>query len=140
MDDDLDEAIRAAELQLAGTERPHVAVVLEYMGEVLQAKSPSEMALRGMIDALQDIPPDLLRLSAQRLLRRHTYRTLPLPGEFYEAVADELSERRGLLRWLQGRQRMLALTSGRHTPTRSVEAPRRGGVARLGEVTPRPPE
>jgi len=128
--------VEAAERELDGTPRSHVAVVLEYLREVLQAQAPSEAALSAYIDILEDVPPDLLRLAGQRVLRTQTYRTLPLPAEILRHVESELGERRVLHKWLVTRQKLARLPGKAPEPAPAANTQRRGQTS-LGAAIPR---
>lgn len=95
---DSDEAIEAAiaevqrELMPAGN--GEAARMVEMVAVALQVATPNELGMQVYMRILGELPADLLHEATKRVLERHTISKLPTPGEWRQAVADELSNRR----------------------------------------------
>ena len=58
--------------------------ILEMMANIIQVDQPVDAALKAYVSLLQVLPSHVLTASAMRILRTHTYRTMPLPAEFLQ--------------------------------------------------------
>ena len=58
--------------------------VLEMMANIIQVDQPVDAGLKAYVSLLQPLPSHVLSASAMRILRTHTYRTMPLPAEFLQ--------------------------------------------------------
>jgi hypothetical protein len=82
------EADRAAFVRPATPE--DILRSLEQVATTFQVELPSPDGLAIYIACLQDLPAAVLRLAIVDVVKSHTYRTMPLPGEFLAtSVAKE---------------------------------------------------
>jgi len=52
---------------------------------VIQVELPEEMGLTAYVQLLQPLPVHVLRLAGMEILKKHSYRTMPLPAEFLQS-------------------------------------------------------
>jgi len=91
-----------ADLQvLAQPSQPgEILDVLEMMANIIQVDQPVDAALKAYVSLLQPLPSHVLSAAAMRILRTHTYRTMPLPAEFlqgpeakeWQAIAEHMPQ------------------------------------------------
>ena len=74
-----------------------VAQAIDTVWEALSYSPLSLAASTAYIEAISDIPPDLIWDAVSRLMRTYVYPTPPKPAHFREQVADEMKERRLIL-------------------------------------------
>lgn len=74
-----------------------LAQAIDTVWETLQCPTLSLAASRGYIEALSDIPGDLIWDAVARLMRTYVYPTPPKPAHFREQVEEEMRERRLIL-------------------------------------------
>jgi hypothetical protein len=73
-------ADRAAFVQPASPEE--ILKLLEQVATTFQVELPSPDGLAVYIACLQGLPAPILRMAMIDVVKSHTYRTMPLPGEF----------------------------------------------------------
>lgn len=56
--------------------------VLQMVASTIQTELPQEMGLTAYIAILQELPPHVLKAAAIEILKKHSFRTMPLPAEF----------------------------------------------------------
>ena len=60
---------------------------LSTVAAVIQVELPEEHGLKAYVALLQEMPAHVLGMAVLEVLRRHTYRTMPLPAEFLATQA-----------------------------------------------------
>jgi hypothetical protein len=66
------------------SESVEILDILEMMANIIQVDQPVDAGLKAYVSLLQVLPSHVLSASAMRILRTHTYRTMPLPAEFLQ--------------------------------------------------------
>jgi len=90
---------RATLAELENTLEPTpVAMIAVEVGAVLAIYDPPKGSIKAhtdaCVEALLDMPPDILRNGLRRLRIERCYPTAPMPGDFRRACLGELHERR----------------------------------------------
>ena len=68
------------------------------LGATIQVEMPEDAGLTAYTAILQHLPRHVLRLAALEILRTHTMRVLPLPGEFL--ATQVVSEWGVVVKWI----------------------------------------
>ena len=89
---------RATLAALEGTLDPApVAMIAVEVGAVLAVFDPPKASIKAhtdaCVEALSDMPPDILREGLRRLKIERCYPTAPMPGDFRRACQEALSDR-----------------------------------------------
>tara|TARA_Y100000588_G_scaffold128354_1_gene140611 strand:+ start:2474 stop:2866 length:393 start_codon:yes stop_codon:yes gene_type:complete len=92
--DDLDFHKEECDLLLAPSSDAQVVQILDDVWEVLSASTLSTTAYKGYIEALIEIPPDLLKEAASIVIKTYVYPSPPKPADFYQAIQNKLDERK----------------------------------------------
>lgn len=59
--------------------------IMSMLASTIQVELPEEDGLMAYISLLQELPAFVVKEAALEVLRTHTYRTLPLPGELLQS-------------------------------------------------------
>ena len=86
-----------AQTALEGSPDGTVAQVIDVVWETLGYSPLSLAAATAYIEAISDIPDDLIWVAMKRLIKTYVYPTPPKPAHFREMVEDEMRERRLVL-------------------------------------------
>lgn len=73
--------------------------------------------LRDTVTALKEFPADLIALACERVIKGHSFMSLPVTADFVKAVADDLAERKLVLRRLD----VLRIKAAQSPPERERE-------------------
>ena len=95
--DDLDVMRINCEVALEGAPDETIAQAIDQVWETLSCEPLSVHAYQGYIEALSDIPRDLIWDAVKGILRNYVYPTPPKPAHFREQVSEEMSNRRLIL-------------------------------------------
>lgn len=93
-------AIPALEAMLQPASRKDQAVVMDKLlafAGALGKLSDAKAAVTVWVEALADLPPDLLMEAVTKTIRSHKFNTLPAPGEIRAHVAEKLARRKRAL-------------------------------------------
>lgn len=99
-----DLAIDVLRMQIAGIGVEAAAHVIDWLCRLLSAKRPDADTARLYAKVLAEIPPDLLDRGIRHCLSRHTYHTLPTPGQLVAPILSDLEGRRSRLKRLERRR------------------------------------
>lgn len=73
------------------------ALIVREVAELLAMYDPPKASIevhtKGCVEALLDMPPDILREGLRRLKIERCYPSAPMPGDFRKACQEALSER-----------------------------------------------
>lgn len=85
-------AVKMLNASLTSSTSAEIATEFSKLIQMFRCENLEEVAPL-YVEALAEIPPDLLKLATVRLLKSHKYPTLPKPADFFEAVASEVKFR-----------------------------------------------
>jgi len=92
--------LEADQVELSRPSMPgDVLDVLHMVASTVQVELPEEIGLTAYVHLLQPLPLHVLKAAALEILRRHAFRTMPLPAEFLKA--DAAREWEYASAWLQ---------------------------------------
>lgn len=95
--DDLDAMRVSCEVAVEAAPDKTIAQAIDQVWETLSFEPLSVQAYQGYIEAMSDIPRDLIWDAVKGILRNYVYPTPPKPAHFREQVAQEMSNRRLIL-------------------------------------------
>lgn len=119
---EIEEAISAAQAEVTEALRPmssypgsyrYMAQRLTLAANVIDADLPDEITFRQTIEVMSELPRDLFEVAVSHIEGHWTWPRFPKPGEFRQAVADDLFERQADLSTLR---RMRDTLDRRKTP------------------------
>jgi hypothetical protein len=88
----MESAVKMLSASLTSSTSAEIAVEFSKLIQMFRCENLEEVAPL-YVEALAEIPPDLLKLATVRLLKSHKYPILPKPADFFEAIRPEVKSR-----------------------------------------------